>query len=117
MVMEELSKRPERPIPAMCEDAATLEGLVDLLIVGTRSHPEGFFTEDEFVVYINRYHSVMTALVMILIEKGHITQEEMEKAISAFHYTIRTAPPNASGLTIMNMRRDRLREVLAEERV
>jgi len=99
----------------MCEDAATLEGLIDLLIVGTKTHPNGIFTEDEFVVYMNRYQSVMTALVMILIEKEIISQEEMEKAISAYHFTIRTAPPNANGVTILNMRRDHLKEMLETE--
>lgn len=110
--MEELSKRPERPIPAMCEDSATLEGLVDLLIVGTKSHPEGFFTEDEFVTYINRYNSVMTALVMILIEKGYITQEEIEKAIQAYHFALRHCRPNAGPDEIFESRRGHLKKTL-----
>jgi len=102
----ELKKRPERPIEVIAEDQATLEGLIDLLVV------KGIITETELNPYLIRYQSVMTALVMILVVKGIITDADMEKATLAYHFTIRNSRPNATGDEIFESRRNYLNRMM-----
>lgn len=105
-LLAELQKRPERPIPALCEDMATLEGLIDLLVI------KGTINEVDLNIFIQRYQSVITALVMLLIERGIITENDMEKAISAFHYATRHCRPNATMDEIFEARRKRITDLL-----
>ena len=105
-LLRELGKRPERPIQAMTEDSASLEGLIDLLVC------KGIMTEPEFGRYLNRYQSAMTALVMLLIEKDVISETDMEKAISVYHFMVRTAHPGTKSEDVLEARRARLKLLL-----
>jgi hypothetical protein len=105
-LLAELQKRPERPIPALCEDQATLEGLIDLLVV------KGIITEEEIQPYVNRYMSVITALVMLLVEKGLISDLDLEKAVLAYHFALRNCRPDASPDEIFEARRRHLNTLM-----
>lgn len=105
-LLAELKKRPERPIETLCEDSATLEGLIDLLVV------KGIISEQELVARINRYQSVVTGLVMVLVEKGVITDQDMEKGILAYHFALRNCRPDASADEIFVSRRSHLKTLL-----
>lgn len=105
-LLAELKKRPERPIQALCEDSATLEGLIDLLVL------KGVITEEELSSYLNQYMSVITALVMLLVEKGAISNLEMEKATLSYHFALRNCRPNAGPDEIFESRRAHLKKLL-----
>jgi len=111
-LLAEMQRRPERPIEVLAEDRATLEGLIDLLILGPKSHPEGLFTEEELSRHIDRYGSVMTGLVMTLIEKRVITEEELEMGILSYHFALHHAPPDSNCDQVFVMRRNHLRALL-----
>jgi hypothetical protein len=105
-LLAELKKRPDRPIEVLCEDAAVLEGLIDLLVI------KGTITEEELVPHTGRYQSVITALIMILVEKGVISELELEKATLAFHFARRHCSSTASLDEIFEARRTHLKTLL-----
>jgi hypothetical protein len=109
--LAEMKRRPGTPIPCLQEDAAAVQGLIDILIVKgiiKDEHP------DEVIVqYMDHYNSIVTGLVMLLIDKNVITEKEMDAAILAFHHAIRhfgNGP--ASFEEVSTLRRDTLKKRL-----
>jgi hypothetical protein len=109
--LAELKRRPGTPIPCLQEDAAVVQGLIDLLIVKNvikDDHP------DELIIrYAERYNSIVTGLVMLLIDKKVITETEMDSAILAFHHGIRHFGTRQTTFQeVSGLRRDTLRSLL-----
>lgn len=109
--LAEMKRRPGTPIPCLQEDAAAVQGLIDILIVKgviQDEHP------DELIVrYMDQYNSVVTGLVMLLIDKGVITEQEMDASQLAFHHAIRHfGMRSASFEEVTALRRDTLKQRL-----
>lgn len=109
--LEEMKRRPATPVPCIQEDAAAVQGLIDILIVKgiiKDEHP------DELILrYMDRYNSIVTGLVMLLIEKEIITEQEMEAAMLSFHHAIRHfGTRSASFEEVSTLRRDTLKKRL-----
>lgn len=115
--LAELKRRPGTPIPCLNEDTATVQGLIDLLIIKGIIGTEGGRGPDESIVeYAERYNSIVTGLVMLLIETGVITEKEMEAAILAFHHAIRHFGNNAVSFEkVSALRRETLKKQLEKE--
>jgi hypothetical protein len=95
-LVDQLKKRPERPIECILEDQGAVEGLITLLCV------KEVVTLEEVQDYAGRYQSALTSLVMLCIDKGLFSEFEYHMAIVAFHETIRALGPGHD-LTIVEM--------------
>lgn len=82
-LIAELRRRPEVPIETLTADHGTIEGIIDLLVV------KGHATIQEVQEFGDRYQSGVSALVMLCIEKGLFSEDEMNMALAAFHHVIR----------------------------
>jgi hypothetical protein len=115
--LQEMKRRPGTPIPCMQDDVATVQGLIDVLIVDGILAAKGGVSPDERIIrYMDRYNSIVTALVMILVEDGIISEKKMELGILAFHHAIRHfGQRSASFEEVSTFRRDSLRMLFLKE--
>lgn len=109
--LAEMKRRPGTPIPCLQEDAAAVQGLIDLLIIKGVIQDE---RPDELIIrYMDQYNSVVTGLVMLLIDKGIITEQEMDASQLAFHHAIRHFGNRAVSFEeVSTLRRDTLKKRL-----
>lgn len=78
------------PIEVFEPDSATVDGLIDLMIAEDIIPKKGDKTAAQLVTaYIDRYHSAMEGLIMLLIDEGLITEEKLKIAIEVYHASIR----------------------------
>ena len=105
-LMKQLAERPERPIQSLCEDSAALEGIIDVLVL------RHVISEDELTPYLHRYQSIMSGLVMLLIEKGIIEETDLDKAILSYHHVLRTVKPDLPASGVFALRREYLATLL-----
>lgn len=115
--LQELKRRPGTPIPCLQEDAATIQGLIDVLVVeGVLKEKDGLSPDHRIVQMIDRYNSIVTALVMILIEDGIITEKKMEAGIMAFHHAVRHFGERATSFEeVSTFRRESLRKLFLQD--
>lgn len=87
-------KKEAEPIGIPDNEQATIEGLIDLLVL------KGIFTDDELMACANRFQAIMNGLVDILTIKGVITARELEIARNEYHQFVqaealyRNIPPS-----------------------
>lgn len=109
--LAEMKRRPGTPIPCLQEDAAAVQGLIDILVIkGVIPGPN----PDELIIrYMDQYNSVVTGLVMLLIDKGIITEQEFDASQLAFHHAIRHFGNRAASFEeVSTLRRDTLKKRL-----
>ncbi|HOK59196.1 MAG TPA: hypothetical protein PK659_10395 [Methanothrix sp.] len=110
------------PVPTLLEDTATIDGLIDLLIVKGVIHGEGTPGEPGYVPpervvmnYIDRYGSAVNGLCMLLYEKGIVTEDEHRIAIGVYHDAIRHFGTRACTFDeVQSFRKNLLRKRLEE---
>jgi len=120
----ENKKAPYKPVATLLEDAATIDGLADLLIVkgivkaeGEPGSEEYLTPEDMIKKYVDRYGSAVNGLCMLLYEKNIITEEEHSAAISVYHDAIRHFGSRATSFgEVQNFRKNLLRKRLGLEK-
>ena len=91
------SKAPAyEPVQTLMEDAASIDGLIDLMVVkgliqdhGKPDDKDYLSAEDLVKKYIDRYGSAVNGLCMLLYEKGIVSPEEHSTAIAVYHEAIR----------------------------
>lgn len=113
--------QPYEPVTTLLEDAATLDGLIDLLIIkgiikdqGEPNSPDYLSAVDIIKKYIDRYGSAVNGLCMLLYEKGVVTQEEHNTAIAVYHEAIRHFGARACSFEeVQNFRKNVLRKRLS----
>jgi hypothetical protein len=112
--MEELKRRPGTPLPCMQEDAATLQGVIDLLIIkNILKDKDGMSPDERICRAADRYNSLLTGTVMVLIEDDVVTEKELESAILAFHHAIRHFGARVPSFEeVASLRRDTLKKQL-----
>jgi hypothetical protein len=110
--LAELKRRPGTPLPCLQEDAAAVQGILDLLIVkGVLKEENGESPDQQIVRYADRYNSLVTGTIMLLIEKGIITEKEMEASLLAFHHAIRHFGNRTTSFEeVATLRRETLRK-------
>ncbi len=115
--LQELKRRPGTPIPCLQEDVATIQGLIDVLVVGgVLREKDGVPPDERIIKYMERYNSIVTALVMILIDDGIITERKLEMGILAFHHAIRHFGERATSFEeVSTFRRDSLKKLFEKE--
>jgi hypothetical protein len=115
--LQELKRRPGTPIPCLQDDVATVQGLIDVLVVdGVLKVKDGVSPDERLIRYIDRYNSIVTALIMLLIDDGIISERKMELGILAFHHAIRYfGTRSASFEEVSTFRRDSLRKLFIKE--
>jgi hypothetical protein len=115
--LQELKRRPGTPIQCLQDDVATIQGLIDVLVVDGVLKAKGGISPDERIVrYIDRYNSIVTALIMILIEDGIISERKMELGILAFHHAVRHFGTRSESFEeVSAFRRESLRKLFLKE--
>lgn len=116
--LKELKRRPGTPIPCVQEDAATIQGLIDVLVVeGILKEKDGISPDERIYRAMEHYNSIVTALIMILIEDGVITERQLEMGILAFHHAIRHFGQRATSFEeVSTFRRESLRKLFEKEK-
>ena len=114
--LTELKRRPGTPIRCLQDDSATIQGLIDLLVV--KKIIPGEHPDELVVAYIDRYNSAVTGLIMLLVEKNIITESEMDASMLAFHHAIRHFGDRAASFEeVSKLRRDTLKKQLGPKHV
>ncbi len=115
--LQELKRRPGTPISCLQDDVATIQGLIDVLVVdGILRAKDGVPPDERIIRYMDRYNSIVTALVMILVEDGIVSERKMELGILAFHHAIRHFGQRAASFEeVSTFRRDSLRNLFLKE--
>lgn len=83
-------QQAKKPIPIACPDveSATLEGLMDLLVL------KGVITEKELTQTVDIYSSYINALIDVLVLKGVFLPWEMDICVKAYHDYLRAIAGN-----------------------
>jgi hypothetical protein len=117
-VAEALENARKPPVlPVLREDAATIEGLIDLLC-HTGAIP-GETPDKQLATirsYIEAYNSPLSALIMLCIDHGMITERELELSISVFHEGVRHWGTKGNYDEVFAWRLRRLRTRLEHEK-
>jgi hypothetical protein len=104
----------QKPIPIACPniDSATLEGLIDLLII------KGVLTEDELTGAADLYGSYINALLDILNVKGIVKEWELDLARVEYHHFVQAMgqSPNIPPVVLFERRRNVIRDRLELEK-
>lgn len=99
-LIDELKTRPAWPLPVLQEDAASIEALITVLIDNgvLKDGPVKVYSQDGAMVethltaaekvlkYVEQYRSTLSGLVMLLVDDGLITENQMDLAVLAFHH-------------------------------
>jgi len=116
--LQELDRKPKQeayqPVPTLNEDAASIDGLIDLLIVKGVIQGDNETTAEQLVKkFIDRYGSAINGLYMLLIEKELVTEEELHEAQNVYHDAVRHFGARATTFEeVQSFRKNMLRKRL-----